>query len=445
MGKVWEFFENLNDVVYVSDMDSHELIYMNKRALDLFGLSSLEELAGKKCYEFLHGSNFPCAICNNDALEEKQFQEWKYYNPILNRHYILKDTMIMDDGRRCRVELAIDNSVQEQRDQMYLEQQNLEMIANEGMRLALSAETPDKALNIFLEYLGNALHAERIYIFEKNKSGGDDNTYEWVASGVTPEIDHLQNLPPEVCADWYDRFSEEKSVVIEDIERIRENDPVKYQILKDQNIHSLVVTPLYYDTEVIGFYGVDNPQGKTFEYTQNILGLVAHFIVSCLKRRNLLRQLEEMSYRDPLTKLGNRFAMDRYMDACTQELSLGVVYCDVTGLKKVNDTEGHMEGDRLLLRASESLQQVFGKYGRFRIGGDEFLVLCPGIEREEFLNKTSELKQVALEQSAVLAVGSVWHERKEADIDVLLKEAERLMYEDKSYYYKNAGMDRREF
>lgn len=443
MGKIWGFFDNLNEVVYVADMDSHELIYMNKKTLEMYNLHSVEELAGKKCYELLQCSHTPCAICNNDELEEGHFKEWQYYNPIVNRYYVLKDTMIVDGGRRCRMEIAIDNSVQEQKYHMFLEHQNQEALANEGMRLALRASTPDKALDIILEYLGKALCGERTYIFEKNSLGGDDNTYEWVATGVTPEIENLQNLPPEICANWYRNFSEDKSIIIEDLEDIRESDPLQYENLKRQNIHSLVVVPLYDDTKNFGFYGVDNPHGASFDYTQNMLQIVGHFIVSCLKRRDLLLQLQEMSYHDQLTKLGNRFAMDKYLSECTQESSLGVVYCDITGLKRVNDTEGHIAGDRLILRACDSLREVFGDYGLFRVGGDELLALCPHIDRDELTQKATELKQIALSHSVIMAVGAVWQGTADGDIDKILTEAEKLMYADKSLYYRSAGIDRR--
>ena len=443
MKRIWEFFDNLNEVVYVADMDTYELIYMNKKTLELYGLHSVEELAGKKCHELLQCSSTPCAICNNNKLEEGSFCEWQIYNPIVKNYYVLKDTMIMDGDRRCRLEIAIDNSIQEQRYQLFLEQQDQEALANEGMRLALKAPTPDKSINIILEYLGKALQGERTYIFEKNKQGGDDNTYEWVATGVTPEIDNLQNLPPEICANWYRNFSENKNIVIEDLEDIRESDPLQYENLKRQNIHSLVVVPLYDDTENIGFYGVDNPHGKSFEYTQNMLQIVGHFIISCLKRRNLFMEMQEMSYHDQLTKLGNRFAMDKFVAECNHEESFGVIYCDITGLKRVNDTEGHKAGDRLILRASDSIKEVLGGYGLFRIGGDELLALCPRIEKDDLFNKASELKTVAQTHSVILAVGAVWQDKTEGDIDKLLTKAERLMYEDKSSYYRKAGIDRR--
>ncbi len=174
--------------------------------------------------------------------------------------------------------------------------QNLEAVINEGLRLALLEENPDDSLNVLLKHLGKALNGERTYIFEQNESGGDDNTYEWVADGVEPEKENLQNLPPEVCASWYRNFSGGRHIVIDRLENIRETDPLQYENLKRQNIHSLVVVPLCDGKKVIGFYGVDNPPAKSLEYTSNILQTAAYFIVSSLKRRNMFRELQKRSY-----------------------------------------------------------------------------------------------------------------------------------------------------
>lgn len=174
--------------------------------------------------------------------------------------------------------------------------QNLETIINEGLRVALLEETPDQSLDVLLEYLGKALHGERTYIFERNEAGGDDNTYEWVADGVAPEKENLQNVPPEVCATWYSNFSVSSHIIIEDLEDIRQTDPLQYANLKKQSIHSLVVIPLYDNGNIIGFYGVDNPPMKSLEYASNMLHTAAYFIVSSLKRRNLIRELQKRSY-----------------------------------------------------------------------------------------------------------------------------------------------------
>ncbi len=174
--------------------------------------------------------------------------------------------------------------------------QNLEVIINEGLRVALLEETPDQSLEVLLEHLGKALNGERTYIFEQNGSGGDDNTYEWVADGVEPEQENLQNVPPEVCASWYRNFSVGGHIVIKSVEDIREAEPLQYENLKRQGIHSLVVVPLYDGKKIIGFYGVDNPPAKSLEYASNMLQTAAYFIVSSLKRRNLFRELQKRSY-----------------------------------------------------------------------------------------------------------------------------------------------------
>ena len=131
--------------------------------------------------------------------------------------------------------------------------QNLEAVINEGLRVALLEKTPDDSLEVLLEHLGKALNGERTYIFEQNESGGDDNTYEWVADGVEPEKESLQNVPPEVCASWYQKFSVGKHIVIESLEDIQETEPLQYENLKRQCIHSLVLVPLYYGKKIICF------------------------------------------------------------------------------------------------------------------------------------------------------------------------------------------------
>ena len=113
---------------------------------------------------------------------------------------------------------------------------------------------------------------------------------------MAPEKENLQNVPPEVCASWYRNFSVGRHIVIGDLEDIRETDPLQYENLKRQGIHSLVVVPLYDGEEIIGFYGVDNPPVKSLEYASNMLQTAAYFIVSSLKRRNLVRELQKRSY-----------------------------------------------------------------------------------------------------------------------------------------------------
>lgn len=327
--------------------------------------------------------------------------------------------------------------------QSLLDSTNLEQQVNETLRTALQVSNPEESLDIMLECLGKMLKGERTYIIEKNDRHCDDNTYEWVAPGITPEKDNLQNLPPEICENWYHMFLTDKCVIFENIENIKDKNPPQYEILKSQHIVSIAVVPLYLDGSLIGFYGVDNPPKESLSYTTNMLQIMGYFIESLLKMRNLVRNLQHMSYSDQLTQFGNRHALWEYVKQTGADKSVGVVYCDITGLKKVNDEKGHEEGDRLIVSACECIKRALEGYGLFRIGGDELLAVCIGISEEELWERADKLKKTMSEYAVVLAVGAAWRSSNTEGISRIMAEAETLMYEDKAAYYAARGIDRR--
>ena len=118
-------------------METHELVYMNRKTRETYGFNSLEEARGKMCYEVIQHSAAPCVLCNNPQLEEGEFKEWKYYNPILDKHLMLKDTVIEQDGKRYRVELALDVSDEEKQGSLLQSYENMEAFINEGLRIVV--------------------------------------------------------------------------------------------------------------------------------------------------------------------------------------------------------------------------------------------------------------------------------------------------------------------
>lgn len=426
------FFENLHEIVYMSDMNTYELYYMNQKARRCFGLDPDESLKGRKCYELLQGRNSPCPFCTNDKLQSGEYFEWVYYNPVLQRHFAVKNTMILQEEHRIRVELAIDMSTEAQQKNTIREFESNEQLLNEALRIALSCyDEQEEPLQVFISYIGSKLGGERMYIFEGPEGGCVDNTYEWCAPGVEPQIQNLQKVPWEVVEIWYRSFRRGEHVIIYDLEETRERDPEMYRTLKPQGIQSLSVCPIVTNDQIVGFFGVDNPPLNNLYHISTILDIMSHFILCMFHRRDLLDRLERMSYYDQLTGALNRHGLARTVQQLQPDVSVGLIYCDVMGLKHINDTRGHEEGDALLCRAFGFLT-VQGQ-GRpvYRLGGDEFMVLCEDVDRVTFDEIVRRINDQSGPNGVAMAVGYVWKERLGDDFQSLLSKADQKMYLDK--------------
>lgn len=442
MKEFWQFYENLNEVVYVSDIDTYELIYMNRHAREVYGIAS-DNYQGRMCYEVLQGCSAPCAMCTNCFLKEGEFYEWNYFNPLIRRTFSLKDSMIIHNNRHLRFELSVDISLQETQKQTIKDFVAHESMINNGLRQALSAPTPELSLKVLMEYLGKSLRSDRVYIFEETPDHTFNNTYEWCATGVIPHQDNLQNVPYEAVDLWYQSFYQNQNVLIKDLELIRQDNPVAYRFLAPQEIRSLVVSPLIFHQKIIGFYGVDNPPQEFLNHISTMFQVLGHFITSIIRRRDLVNRLENLSYYDQLTGAKNRHGMNAFIANAAPYNSIGLVYCDVMGLKKINDTLGHLEGDALLVRSYECLKHVFPADSVFRIGGDEFLIMQTGISEQKLNDQVSHLREIMPDYNIMLALGAVWSPRCSEQITELLKTADQRMYDDKRRHYEQEENNRR--
>ena len=113
---------------------------------------------------------------------------------------------------------------------------------------------------------------------------------------MSAEKGNLQDVPFEAIKLWYDIFATRDCVVIKNLDDTKETDPAAYEYLKPQNIQSLIAAPLLLEDKIIGFWGVDNPPAHMMDYTEDMMEIVAHFIVSLLEKRRLVQQLEKMRF-----------------------------------------------------------------------------------------------------------------------------------------------------
>lgn len=440
----WKIYENLKEIVYVIDVENYELVYINKFGREKLGYRDNEGIKGKFCYKVLQNLSEPCSFCPNSQLKLGEFYEWKYYNPVLKNKYILKDTLIEYRGKTYKMELTINETGQE------LDKSNPELllhneiIIKEFLKEIHSFADVDEAIESALKFLGEVLDGERAYIFEENIDGTlVSNTYEWCKGGIKAEKENLQNLSKESVISWYEMFWLNENMIIKNIEDIKDKYVDLYNILYPQNIKSLVVSPLMYKNDIIGFFGVDNPPKEKFEYISKVLSILSHFLVSTLKRRDLVKELHFLSCYDQLTGAKNRNALNKFLNDMKSVDSLGILFGDVTGLKKINDTFGHVMGDRLLQTAYNYIESVFKEYEIYRVGGDEFLVLCENIEKDNFVELSSLLKRkIAESEECKIAFGELWTSNKTdiESINNLIDRADKLMYVAKKRYYEELNI-----
>lgn len=243
---------------------------------------------------------------------------------------------------------------------------------------------------------------------------------------------------------WNETIAGSNCLIIEnskDMEVLKERNPKWYDSLKAANVQSLVLFPLNYNNETMGYIWAVNFNTENTLRIKETLALTTYFIASELSNYQLLNRLEVMSSVDLLTGIYNRNAMnnrvDRYIagtDPTPKEY--GIVFADLNGLKQVNDDGGHSAGDRLLKGAAEILQTLFYDSDIYRAGGDEFMIIAVNVSEGELEKRMEKLRSDSEDPNNIsFAVGG-FYEANGGDIRFAMRTADERMYADKDRYYK---------
>ena len=245
-----------------------------------------------------------------------------------------------------------------------------ELVINEALRSALNYHTPDEQINEFIRFFGRHIGSDRIYIFEDCKERhGTDNTYEWCAQGVTPEKDRLQNVDMDVIKWWYDTFSRGESIIITDIEDIKEEHRVSYDMLKAQNVRNVVVCPLRYKDEISGFFGVDNPPKSDYRGLTTFLDMIGTLLISFLKLRNSFIKSNKEAKLSSYSSLSKIYISMHLVDVQTKRYHIikmtdQIVECLGKDFKKMGEYEirddfcGHIKNIAEKMCMESQLQEL---------------------------------------------------------------------------------------
>ncbi len=219
------------------------------------------------------------------------------------------------------------------------------------------------------------------------------------------------------------------------------NDPTKFSTLR-----SALAVPLEGLDGVVGVLSLY--QGEKDAFTSDhlrILLAVSSKMALAIENALKYQQAESSATTDYLTDLPNArslfLQLDRELARCKRDKSsLTVMVCDMDGFKQINDRFGHLEGNRVLRLFAVALKETSREYDYVaRMGGDEFVLIAPGLTPEASLKKAEHLRQLAQqvgkevcgEDILSLSVGKSVYPDDGLDAEELLAEADRRMYIEK--------------
>jgi diguanylate cyclase (GGDEF)-like protein/putative nucleotidyltransferase with HDIG domain len=219
------------------------------------------------------------------------------------------------------------------------------------------------------------------------------------------------------------------------------NDPAKFSTLR-----AALSVPLEGVNGVIGALTLYRADKDAFSRDHLRILLAICSKVSLAIENALRFQLaEDSATTDYLTLLPNArslfLRLDSELARCRRTLEpLTVLVCDVDGFKQVNDRFGHLEGNKVLRYVADVLRENCREYDYVaRMGGDEFVILMPGSDREAVFRRISEFQSIACDAAGTLpglgvvtlSVGEAFYPDDGSDAEQLLAEADRRMYKSK--------------
>lgn len=196
--------------------------------------------------------------------------------------------------------------------------------------------------------------------------------------------------------------------------------------------------PFWVDATIIPLFDVE---GRIYQ-TLSIL-------FDITDRKEMEEQLHHMAYHDPLTNLPNRRMMVKHfreMEAKSKRTGdqVAVLYIDGDNFKEINDRHGHEIGDEFIHQFARALERSIRKHDvAARIGGDEFLILLPGISainnRSQIENIISRIQQTLKDGwvidgqyfSPTCSIGSALYPEDGSEFEELIQKADHALYEAK--------------
>ncbi len=165
-----------------------------------------------------------------------------------------------------------------------------------GRFISVESDDISKEIDKGLGDVGSFLEVDRSYVFLIHAEDETmDNTNEWCAEGVSPEIENLKGLPVSIFPAWMKELLAARNIFIPRVSDLPDSWKQEREILEMQHIQSVVVVPLIVSNQLIGFAGFDAVREQRIwkEYEISLLRLMGDLMASALQRRGSDEKLRD--------------------------------------------------------------------------------------------------------------------------------------------------------
>lgn len=213
------------------------------------------------------------------------------------------------------------------------------------------------------------------------------------------------------------------------------------------NVSSLLVLPLNVKAQTVGAFVLASGQAEFFgEDLQHIFQIIANQIAVSLENAQIYTRLEEMATIDGLTGLMNKRTLNERIEELISRAErydhpVSLLMMDIDHFKRVNDTYGHLAGDRVLREVGRVLRESMRRIDLVgRWGGEEFMVLLDSTSAEDARDKAEQLRERVGslvfdsdlgEFSVTLSAGIATFPEDSRRIDELVEKADVALYQSK--------------
>jgi diguanylate cyclase (GGDEF)-like protein len=206
--------------------------------------------------------------------------------------------------------------------------------------------------------------------------------------------------------------------------------------LPDPAPHGHIILPLKTVNSVVGVLCIyTRPEAEVDGRALTLLSTLGNQIGIAVNNARLFEEAKFYSIQDHLTGLLNRRSLQVQLEKCVEAAkrygeTFSVIMLDIDHFKQYNDTHGHVEGDRLLVKlAGILLHKMRNADYVFRYGGEEFLVILPETDAEKACEAAERLRiAVEAEAGVTISLGVATYQKDAQDSASLIKSADALLY-----------------